>query len=246
MAVVNMAFELAPDIVEGLASGAYKLFGGVVRDQAGRIVCHLPEAINVAKAAEATAKTVTSAASTTTKTIAKSSIARKAVTTTAKKAPSLLSTIGSLAKAHPVITAVIALAAAAGTGYGIYCGYQNKKTEKAQMERAEACVEQFSTALDTYYKAIQQGTLNETIINDLISAIDTMREAISDGIVRMEFSAQQINNMLGIISYFTKEFAGANHYKYTEPERPQKSDTYSNLLYFSDYLKIQRDIYRVA
>ena len=53
MAVVNIAFDLAPEIVEGLATGAYKLFGGVVRDQAGRIVCFLPEAMNIAKEAPA-------------------------------------------------------------------------------------------------------------------------------------------------------------------------------------------------
>jgi len=83
MAVVNIAFDLAPEIVEGLATGAYKLFGGVVRDQAGRIVCFLPEAMNIAKEAPAAAKAAASVASTTT----------KAVTNTVKKAPSLFSTI---------------------------------------------------------------------------------------------------------------------------------------------------------
>lgn len=102
MAVVNIAFDLAPEIVEGLATGAYKLFGGIVRDQAGRIVCHLPEAVNAIEASQA----VFSVAQTTTKAVTKTPIAKTAVTTTTKKAPSLFRTIGHFAKAHPVGTAI--------------------------------------------------------------------------------------------------------------------------------------------
>ena len=55
-----------------------------------------------------------------------------------------------------------------------------------------------------------------------------------------------INNMLGILSYFTSEFAKANQYEYDEPKKPAQNDTCSNLRYFTDYLKIQQSIYRAA
>lgn len=236
MAVVNIAFDLAPEIVEGLATGAYKLFGGVVRDQAGRIVCFLPEAMNIAKEAPAAAKAAASVASTTT----------KAVTNTVKKAPSLFSTIGHFAKAHPVGTTITVVAIVAGAGYGIYRWYQNKKAQKAEAEKVPAYIEHFNTALDTYYNALTNGTLNESIVSDLIVAIDDMRAAVAGGVVKMEFSTDQINNMLGILAYFTSEFAKANQYEYDEPEKPTQNDTCSNLRYFTDYLKIQQSIYRAA
>lgn len=246
MAVVNIAFDLAPEIVEGLATGAYKLFGGVVRDQAGRIVCFLPEALNAVEASQAATKAVASVARTTTKAVTKTPIAKTAVTTTTKKAPSLFRTIGHFAKAHPVGTTFTVVAVLAGAGYGVYRWYQNKKVEQAELDKAPEYIEHFNSSLDAYYNALQTGTLSESIVSDLISAIDDMRAAVSNGTVKMEFSAEQVNNMLGILSYFTKEFAGANHYEYTEPEKPQHNDTCSNLLYFTDYLKIQRDIYRAA
>ena len=221
MAVVNIAFDLAPEIVEGLATGAYKLFGGVVRDQAGRIVCHQPEAVNAIEASQA----VSSVVQTTTKAVTKTPIAKTAVTTTTKKAPSLFRTIGHFAKAHPVGTAITVATVLAGAGYGVYRWYQNKKSEQAELDKTPERIEHF---------------------NSLLSAIDDMRAAVSNGTVKMEFSAEQVNNMLGILSYFTREFAGANHYEYAEPEKPQHNDTCSNLLYFTDYLKIQRDIYRAA
>ncbi len=242
MAVVNIAFDLAPEIVEGLATGAYKLFGGVVRDQAGRIVCHLPEAVNAIEASQA----VSSVVQTTTKAVTKTPIAKTAVTTTTKKAPSLFRTIGHFAKAHPVGTAITVATVLAGAGYGVYRWYQNKKSEQAELDKTPERIEHFNSLLDIYYNALQTGTLNESIVSDLISAIDDMRAAVSNGTVKMEFSAEQVNNMLGILSYFTREFAGANHYEYAEPEKPQHNDTCSNLLYFTDYLKIQRDIYRAA
>lgn len=242
MAVVNIAFDLAPEIVEGLATGAYKLFGGVVRDQAGRIVCHLPEAVNAIEASQA----VSSVVQTTTKAVTKTPIAKTAVTTTTKKAPSLFRTIGHFAKAHPAGTAITVATVLAGAGYGVYRWYQNKKSEQAELDKTPERIEHFNSLLDIYYNALQTGTLNESIVSDLISAIDDMRAAVSNGTVKMEFSAEQVNNMLGILSYFTREFAGANHYEYAEPEKPQHNDTCSNLLYFTDYLKIQRDIYRAA
>lgn len=242
MAVVNITFDLAPEIVEGLATGAYKLFGGIVRDQAGRIVCHLPEAVNAIEASQA----VSSVAQTTTKAVTKTPIAKTAVTTTTKKAPSLFRTIGHFVKAHPVGTAVTVATVLAGAGYGVYRWYQNKKSEQAELDKAPERIEHFNSLLDIYYNALQTGTLNESTVSDLISAIDDMRAAVSNGTVKMEFSAEQVNNMLGILSYFTREFAGANHYEYAEPEKPQHNETCSNLLYFTDYLKIQRDIYHAA
>lgn len=97
MAVVNIAFDLEPEIMEGLATGAYKIFGGVIRDQAGRIVRHLPEAQSVVastaeKVAEAAAEAGAKAGA---KAAAKASV-KEAAKSSAKKTPSIFNKIGLL------------------------------------------------------------------------------------------------------------------------------------------------------
>ena len=244
MAVVNIAFDLEPEIMEGLATGVYKIFGGVIRDQAGRIVRHLPEAQSVvAAAAEKTA--ASAAANATVKATAKAS-ASKAVKTSVKTAPSIFGKIGIVAKAHPVGTTVTVVTLVAAAGYGIYRWVKHIRKKKAEYVAMPAFVVHFNTAMDNYYNAIREGTLNEAIVSDLMDAIDEMNKAVRNGTIKIEFTADQLNNMLGIFSYFTQEFAKANNYEYEEPEKPAQNDECGNLLYMKDYLKIQQRIYKTA
>ncbi len=247
MALLQMVFDLSPEVMEGLATGAYKLFGGVVRDQAGQIVCFLPEALSIAEAGKAPVQAAAAKiASTATKAAAKTPVAKKAAVATAKKAPKIFTTIAHFAKMHPVGVAVTAVAVVAGAGYGIYRWYRGKKAKETEREITPEYVVRFNTALDAYYAAWQNGTLNETIIDELITAIDNMRQEVASGTVKLEFTADQINNMLGLLSYFTKEFASANNYDYSEPVNSDDDDPCSNLVLIKDYLKIQKEICHVA
>ena len=91
---------------------------------------------------------------------------------------------------------------------------------------------------------MRDGTLNGEIVGDLFSAIEDMREAIKNGEVKIEFTSAQFNIMLGLLSYFTHEFAKVNGFYYTEPVNPNNNDALDNLLYIEEYLKIQQKIYQ--
>ena len=242
MAVVNIAFDLEPEIMEGLATGAYKIFGGVIRDQAGRIVRHLPEAQSVvASTAEKVAEAAAEAGA---KAAAKASV-KEAAKSSVKKSSSIFSGIGILIKAHPVATAVTAVGVVAA-GFGIYRWVKHIQKKKTEYAELPSCVIRFNAAMDNYYNAIRKGTLNEKLVEDLIAAIDEMDEAVREGSIKVEFTPDQINNILFILSYYTQEFAKANRYEYQEPEKPEQSDECSNLIRMKDYLKIQQKIYRTA
>lgn len=80
-----------------------------------------------------------------------------------------------------------------------------------------------------------QNSCNFFVIPDLISAIENMKSALTKGRLTIELTTTKVKNILGVLEYYTKEFAGANNYEYTEPQMAETDDTVSNLVHILKY-----------
>ena len=221
---VQVLFSVPPDIVEGLNSGVYKLFGGVVRNAKGEIVCHLKDALVVGEKSQMAVQQTAQAAN----------------------AKSLFATTGSLAAKSKVGIGIGIGLAVVATGIGIYKLVTTKKQEKASSQEVPEEVQRFNIALNDYIQALRQGQLTLEKVSALSEAIEQIKKKEDAGSIKIELTVEQIDSLVGLITLFTKEFAKANNYPINEMDILPDANMRGKLTFLQKNLAIQQKIMQAS
>jgi len=227
MAYVQVLFDVPPEIMEGLNSGIYKLFGGVVRNAKGEIVYHLKDALEVGEQSQKAVRQVAQAA------------------VQEPKAPGLLAKAGAFAAKHKVGVGIGIGLVVAVAGYSIYKLVTSKKDD---IDRQEVPVEicQFNKALNDYVDAIRNGQLTPDVAAALSNALDQLKSTEDAGSIKIELTIDQSDSMVEIITSFTREFAKANDYPLNEMDIMPNASTRGKLKLLQRNLAIQQEIMQAA
>lgn len=227
MAYVQVLFDVPPEIMEGLNSGIYKLFGGVVRNAKGEIVYHLKDALEVGEQSQKAFQQV-----------AQASVAEP-------KAPGLLAKAGAFAAKHKVGVGIGIGLVVVAAGYGIYKLVTAKKDD---IDRQEVPVEisQFNKALNAYLDAIRRGQLTPEVVSNMSRALDQLKTTENTGSIKIELTIDQIDAIVELITSFTREFAKANDYPLNDMDLLPNANMRGKLRLLQKNLAIQQEIMQAA
>ena len=212
MGITQVAFDIPPAIQKGIDSGTLIRYGGVVRDQAGHIVKHLKE-VKVVKSAENVQKAVPA--------VQESGNALGKIVQVAKKNKYLF--IGAAAVAFVV-------------GGITYVVMRNKKGEKVAVPK---CVADFNSALMSYVDAIRKKKVTEAHIDNVLSALDQIKENQSKGYIEGDFSFENAELLIKMIRDYTIALAEANNYEITDDIEIRND----NIIDLQTYLNIQKKVF---
>ena len=227
MAYVQVLFDVPPEIMEGLNSGIYKLFGGVVRNAKGEIVYHLKDALEVGEQSQKAVRQVAQAA------------------IQEPKASGLLAKAGAFAAKHKVGVGIGIGLVVAAAGYGIYKLVTSKKDDIDRQE-APTEVRRFNNALNEYLQAIRQGQLTPDKVSELSEALEQLKKMDDAGSIKIELTVDQIDAMVELITSFTQKFAEANNYPLNEMDIMPNANVRGKLKLLQKNLAIQQEIMQAA
>ena len=227
MAYVQVLFDVPAEIMEGLNSGIYQLFGGVVRNAKGEIVYLLKDALEVGEQSQKAVRQVAQAA------------------VQEPKAPGLLEKVGAFAAKHKVGVGIGIVLVASAAGYGIYKLVTSKK-DNIDRQETPAEIRRFNKALNAYVDAIRNGQLTPDVVSALSNALDQLKSTEDAGFIKIELTIDQINSMIEIITSFTREFAKANDYPLNEMDIMPNANVRGKLKLLQRNLSIQQEIMQAA
>ena len=211
MGNTQVAFDIPPAIQKGIDAGTLIRYGGVVRDQAGHIVKHLKE-VKVVKSAENVQKAVPA--------VQESGNALGKIVQVAKK------------NKYAIIGTAVAFVVAGIT----YVVMKNKKGEKVVVPK---CVADFNSALMTYVDAIRKKKVTEAHIDNVLSALDQIKENQSKGYIEGDFSFENAELLIKMIRDYTVALAEANNYEITDNIEIRND----NIIDLQTYLNIQKKVF---
>ena len=102
----------------------------------------------------------------------------------------------------------VGLALTAVTAGGVAIAKAIVKNKKDKIIPIE--IKEFNELFGKYLIAIQNKSLNEELVLELIDKIEVLKNAIDNGEIEMNFSAEQVETLIDII--VTKQLAKANSY----------------------------------
>lgn len=211
MGITQVAFDIPPAIQKGIDAGTLIRYGGVVRDQAGHIVKHLKE-VQVVKSAENVQKAVPAV----------------------QESGNVLGKIVQVAKKNKY--AIIGTAVAFVVAGITYVVMKNKKGEKVIVPK---CVADFNSALMTYVDAIRKKKVTEAHIDNVLSALDQIKENQSKGYIEGDFSFENAELLIKMIRDYTVALAEANNYEITDNIEIRND----NIIDLQTYLNIQKKVF---
>lgn len=200
MSIIQVPFDIPPEIQEGIDAGTLIRIGGVVRDALTKqIVKHLDEA------------TVHDSVDT-------------VVNTPIKQEGILTKAVGFIKdNKNPIIciSVVTATIAAAAITYVVIKKKNNKKI------KVPKCVVDFENAFITYIDAIKNEKIDEIVIDNLISSLAELKNNENAGNITITIPVENADLFLNMIVGYTKKFADANSYDISES--PTRADGISTL-----------------
>lgn len=224
MPIIQVAYDVPPEIYEGLATGTFKRFGSVVRDSS-HITAHLKEVPFIKEGVDT----------------GKLQIA-KATESASSEIQRAGKTIIEVAKKHKYALIGIGFLVAAGTAYGIYTLVNNHNKQKTEGSKIEACAERFNVALNAYIDAIKQGNLQTSVLDNLIGSLDEIEKNQENGEVTVEISTNQLSTLLFILSHYTQRLAAANGISLREFDVAEDR----SIISLRPYLEKQREIMKAV
>ena len=224
MPIIQVAYDVPPEIYEGLISGSLTRFGSVVRNST-HITTHLKEVPLVKEEFEAGKVQMAKAAESASTGIQK---AGKTIVEVAKKNKYTLIGIGALV--------------AVGAAYGIYTLVDNHNKQKAEESKLEGCAKRFNNALNIYIDAIKAGNLQIHVLDDLIDSLDEIEAKCGDREATVEISTSQLSALLFVLSDYTQKLAAANDISLEGFD----VENDSSLISLRPYLEKQREIMRAV
>ena len=124
-------------------------------------------------------------------------------------------------------------------------GKNKKKKQLAALEIAK-CIEDYNTSLCIYLDAIRNRNLDINIINSLISNLDKIKENHDIGKISIDFSTEQLDTLLNLVFYYTKELAEANFVELDKITDSVSASADNSIIGLRHYLEIQRQIFEKA
>ena len=140
----------------------------------------------------------------------------------------------------------IGLGVAAIVGVGAYLIHRNRRI-KAEADAAadkagSAAFEVFSSSLNDYLTDAQEGNLSLESIENLMAAVNTIREMESDAGTIVEIPAAKLAALVSVIYDYTIKLASANASHYDSSSRGGKK----GLDAIADMLLFQKDLFEQA
>lgn len=210
--IIQIAFEVPPEIYTGLLTGAATLSGQKVRDAAtGQILKHL----NPASGAVDISKAVTHPAA---------QQATGWLTTLTDKSSELAKGMAQNAKNSPGKSALFAVGTAAGvvaTGFVVTKISQKRRAEKTSVEQHNSEIHEaahhLDSAIERWLEAAMQAALTEEIVNDLAAAYAAYSEATSATPAALNDLDEWRQDFYARFADYTVKVAEANGVEFEQP-----------------------------
>lgn len=128
----------------------------------------------------------------------------------------------------------------------VYVAIKSNRNKKEILSEEPKCVADYNISLCTYLDAIRTGNLDVLTINNLISALDLIKENYDRGTIKIDFSTEQLETLIDLASEYTNKLADANSFELSELGIPLSSMDKSTIDDFKYYLEAQKHIFEKA
>ena len=225
MAIIQVAYEVPDDVVEGLATGVLTRYGSLIRGHTGYKL-HLKE-VPIPQPENITAVESTSAS--------------------AAASKSVFSVVKDTVRKHPVAAVMTGVVVGTATVGGI--AYRKFKAKKKQTEGKIELLEyekDFNNAFSAYLDEVRAGNLEESTLDTLIEELNQMKERIDSSESEIIVSAEQLDTLMNIVFDYTRQLAKANSYKIVKIRKPETDSTEEAIDGLQECLAIQKQIFATA
>lgn len=144
-----------------------------------------------------------------------------------------------LVKGHKKESIIImAGVAAAGVGVWTYNTIKNRELK---------VVTEFREALRVYIEAIRQGNMDVEKINNMMEALEKLKNHKDYDKINVQFTAEELEVLVGHIHEYTIKLARDNYFKLTEQElNTNKTNSTGTIINLENYLRAQKKIFETA
>jgi hypothetical protein len=139
----------------------------------------------------------------------------------------------------PKVLAVIGIGVVVTLGITAFVAGKKKTDATPDVPKT---IQDYDSALSAYLIAIHSGSLEASILNDFIAALNSLQLAIDSGTITLQGSPELSTKLLGIVREYTTKFAEANGIEVSELDAlapDSGADSISGLRY---YLETQKRI----
>lgn len=133
----------------------------------------------------------------------------------------------------------IVVGAAAAVGGGVAYMVHRHKEKKA--EALEECIANFQNALKAYLKAAKAGAINAKVVDNLLEALEEVRNSKAGDAVMLSIPATQLNQLINSIFDYTRQLAEANAFTDAHVKSPKRGSK-NSMVNLQSYLEIQKQI----
>lgn len=134
------------------------------------------------------------------------------------------------------IVTVVAIGAA---GYYIHDKVKEKKRKQEEIPQIKG----FNDSLIQYIMSAQSKKMTYNDIDALYNELDKMKASYDEKTINIDFSIDQLDSLIDIIVDYTQQLAKANQYEADYPNIDEVKSPEEKIVYLSNYLKIQKDIF---
>lgn len=143
-----------------------------------------------------------------------------------------------LAKNNKKAIIVVGIGAGiAAAGVGIYHKVKNSEPK---------VVVEFKSAFNEYLNAIRAASLNENVIDKLMTALNELKNHKDYEKIQIQLTAEDLDTIVNRIFEYTQKLAEDNNVKLTDSENTRPVKTDNSILALERYLTLQKCIFEEA
>lgn len=136
----------------------------------------------------------------------------------------------------------LGVVAVAAVGGGAAAWAMSRKRQEVQAEVPE-CVANYNASLARYLEAIGSGSLDDDLIDRLISDLDALKESLDTGTISLELSVGESEKLVRIMADYTSKLADANSVELKALGEPDSESNEGVTVDMRRYLMAQREIF---
>ena len=145
-----------------------------------------------------------------------------------------LQDITEFAKANKEVLIIAGAAVVAITGGAIiYSAIKKQEPKEMKIVRAR---------LDDYLTAVRNGKVNFLVVDQLIKALDELREFGKNKKLNFQLTPEELGALLSQIAKYTQQLADLNSHPLSDIEQKFVDNPRAEVFDLTEYLKIQRNI----
>ena len=170
----------------------------------------------------------------------------KDLPTPAQNQKSALVSIADVIKKNKTLIVIgIGVVAVAG-GVALYLADKSKRNKQINLPETPKYVEDYNASLCAYLEAVRDGNLDIDTINCLVSDLNTIKENYDSGMIKIDFTTEQLDTLVNLVFNYTRKLAEANSIEFIELREPVYSSEEKTLVDLQRYLKVQKQIFEMA